>query len=152
MFGNRKKKFRTPKITTVIGSGTEIRGDISFSDGLHVDGVIRGDVISNPEDPFATLTLSHSGTIDGNVHVGNVMLNGTVVGDVVAANRVELASRAKIKGTLTYAMLEMISGAEINGELIHVNDQDSVQNVSDKNNVVESERDQPQVKPTTMID
>jgi cytoskeletal protein CcmA (bactofilin family) len=122
MFGNSKKKFRTPRITTVIGSGSEIRGDITFNNGLHVDGVIKGDVISDPEDPSATLTLSEQGTIDGNVRVGNVMLNGTVIGDVIATNRVELAPKARIKGTLTYAMLEMAMGAEVNGKLVHASD------------------------------
>ncbi|MES9832616.1 MAG: polymer-forming cytoskeletal protein [Candidatus Thiodiazotropha sp. DIVDIV] len=127
MFGNSKKKLRTPRITTVIGSGTEIRGDITFKNGLHIDGTIKGNVISDQEDPSATLTLSELGTIDGNVRVGNVMLNGTVVGDVFAGNRVELAPRARITGTLTYAMLEMAMGAEVNGKLIHAADQDPLQ-------------------------
>ncbi len=124
MFGKSKRKFRTPRISTVIGSGTEIHGDIHFVNGLHVDGVIKGDVISNPEDESATLTLSELGTIEGNVRVGNVMLNGTVVGDVVASNRVELAPRARISGTLTYALLEMSMGAEVNGKLIHSAEQE----------------------------
>jgi cytoskeletal protein CcmA (bactofilin family) len=127
MFGNSKKKIRTPRITTVIGSGTEIKGDITFQNGLHVDGTIKGNVFSDPEDPSATLTLSELGTIDGNVRVGNVMLNGTVVGDVFAGNRVELAPHARITGTLTYAMLEMAMGAEVNGKLIHAKEQDPLQ-------------------------
>ncbi|MEW8509895.1 MAG: polymer-forming cytoskeletal protein, partial [Candidatus Thiodiazotropha sp.] len=98
-----------------------------FRSGLHVDGVIRGDVLSDPQDQSATLTLSELGTIDGNVRVGNVMLNGTVVGDVVASNRVELAPKAKITGTLTYAMLEMAMGAEVNGKLIHASEQEPPQ-------------------------
>lgn len=119
MFGKSKKKFRAPRISTVIGSGTEVQGNIRFVDGLHVDGVIKGDVISDPQDQTATLTLSELGTIEGNVHVGNVMLNGAVIGDVVATNRVELAPKARITGTLTYALLEMSMGAEVNGKLIH---------------------------------
>jgi cytoskeletal protein CcmA (bactofilin family) len=132
MFGNSKKKFRTPRITTVIGSGTEIKGDITFRNGLHVDGIIKGNVLSDPEDPSATLTLSELGTIEGNVRVGNVMLNGTVLGDVFAGNRVELAPQAKITGTLTYAMLEMAMGAEVNGKLIHASEEDPLQLSFDK--------------------
>jgi cytoskeletal protein CcmA (bactofilin family) len=123
MFGKSKNKFRAPKISTVIGIGTEIHGDIHFISGLHVDGVIKGDVISDPQDQSATLTLSERGTIEGNVRVANVMLNGTVVGDVVASNRVELAPKARIVGTLTYALLEMSMGAEVNGKLIHAGEQ-----------------------------
>ncbi len=144
MFGKSKKKFRTPRITTVIGTGTEIKGDITFRNGLHVDGVIRGDVLSDPQDQSATLTLSDLGTIDGNVRVGNVMLNGTVVGDVVASNRVELAPKAKINGTLTYAMLEMAMGAEVNGKLIHAADQEPPQLQYDGN--------KPQSKPEVSND
>jgi cytoskeletal protein CcmA (bactofilin family) len=124
MFGKKKQKFSTPRISTVIGSGSQIEGDIHFTGGLHVDGVIKGDVISNPEDAAATLTLSEQGTIEGNVRVANVMLNGTVVGDVIAANRVELAPQARITGTLTYALLEMSMGAEVNGKLIHAAEQE----------------------------
>ena len=124
MFGKKKQKFHAPRISTVIGSGTQIEGDIHFTGGLHVDGVVKGDVVSDQEDGAATLTLSEEGTIEGNVRVSNVMLNGTVVGDVIAANRVELAPRARITGTLTYALLEMSMGAEVNGKLIHAGEQE----------------------------
>ena len=65
--GLRKKRFRSPKVTTVIGKGTAVDGNVRFSGGLHVDGVIKGNVISEPEDEWATLTLSEDGKIEGNV-------------------------------------------------------------------------------------
>lgn len=114
-----KKPFRSPKISSVIGAGTEIEGSVLFTGGLHVNGVIKGDVISDMQDELATLTLSENGKVEGNVKVANVMLNGTVIGDVVATHRVELAPKARITGTLTYALLEMSMGAEVNGKLIH---------------------------------
>jgi cytoskeletal protein CcmA (bactofilin family) len=115
----KKRRFRSPRISTVIGRGTEIEGSVRFTDGLHVDGVVKGDVISDPEDERATLTLSDHGRIQGNVKVANAMLNGTVIGDVIASHRVELAPQARITGTVTYALLEMAMGAEVNGKLIH---------------------------------
>ncbi|MCU7852891.1 MAG: polymer-forming cytoskeletal protein [Candidatus Thiodiazotropha sp. (ex Monitilora ramsayi)] len=148
MFGKSKKKFRAPKISTVVGSGSEIRGDIQFSDGLHVDGVIKGDVISGPEDSLATLTLSELGTIEGNVKVANVMLNGTVVGDVVASNRVELAPKARITGTLTYALLEMSMGAEVNGKLIHAAEQDPLKLEYDGDKQEPAETPRPKMSNT----
>ena len=127
--GLTKKRFRSPKINTVIGKGTAIEGNVRFTGGLHVDGMIKGNVISEVEDERATLTLSDEGTIEGNVQVANVMLNGAVIGDVVAANRVELAPKARITGTVTYALLEMEMGAEVNGKLIHAEEPEAAKSI-----------------------
>jgi len=125
MFGgggvSRSKKFKASKISTVIGHGTEIKGDLSFSGGLHLDGVIKGGLTTN-QDNSATLTVSENGSIEGDVQVPNVILNGTVVGDVRASGRVELASKARVTGTVYYNLLEMAMGAEVNGQLKHVNE------------------------------
>ena len=121
----KKKRFRAPKIATVIGKGTWIEGNVGFSGGLHVDGVIKGNVLSDADDESATLTLSDEGLIEGNVRVANVMLNGRVMGDVIASNRVELAPKARITGTVTYALLEMAMGAEVNGKLVHADEAES---------------------------
>jgi len=125
MFGgggvSRSKKFKASKIATVIGHGTEITGNLSFAGGLHLDGVITGDLTTNHDDA-ATLTVSEHGAVEGDVRVPNVILNGTVVGDVYASNRVELASKARVTGTVYYSRLEMAMGAEVNGQLKHVNE------------------------------
>jgi len=125
MFGggnvSRSKKFKASKISTVIGHGTEIKGDLSFAGGLHLDGIIKGDLTTNHDDS-ATLTVSEHGSIEGDVRVPNVILNGAVIGDVYASNRVELASKARVTGTVYYSRLEMAMGAEVNGQLKHVNE------------------------------
>ncbi len=119
--GSKSKKFKASKISTVIGHGTEIRGDLSFSGGLHLDGVIKGNLMA-AQDDAATLTVSEDGSIEGDVRVPNVILNGVVVGDVYARGRVELASKARVTGTVYYNLLEMAMGAEINGQLKHVDE------------------------------
>ena len=118
MFGNRKK-IRTTKIDTLIGSKTEMLGDVRFSGGLHVDGTVKGNVAAE-DDASSVLTLSESGTIEGEVRVPNVVLNGTVIGDVHAKQHIELASNARITGNVYYSLIEMAMGAEVNGNLVHV--------------------------------
>ena len=118
MFGNRKK-IRTTKIDTLIGSKTEMLGDVRFSGGLHVDGTVKGNVAAE-EDASSVRTLSESGTIEGEVIVPNVVLNGTVIGDVHAKQHIELASNARITGNVYYSLIEMAMGAEVNGNLVHV--------------------------------
>ena len=124
MWGKNKKPKSTAQIDSLIGQNTEIQGDVIFSGGLHVDGTVKGSVIAeNGEDSL--LTLSERGTIEGEVKVPNVVVNGTVIGDVHASGHVELASEARIHGNVYYALIEMAMGSEVNGNLVHKTD-DSV--------------------------
>ena len=46
MLGKRKK-FKSARIDSLVGHQTEMHGDIKFTGGLHVDGVIRGNVFAD---------------------------------------------------------------------------------------------------------
>lgn len=116
MFG--KKGRREPAITTLVGSDTRVNGDIEFTGGCLVDGFVKGNVRSSG-DESATLSISEKGRIEGTVDVPHVLLNGTVTGDVRAAQRVELGSKAQVIGNVQYTLIEMAIGAEVNGKLIH---------------------------------
>ena len=120
MFSSKKSesKFKGTKVDSIVGSQTEIKGDFYFSGGLHIDGTITGKVIADV-DADAVLILSQQGVIQGDVEVPNVLVNGTVNGDVRATGRVELAPNAKVNGNVYYALLEMAMGAAINGSLVH---------------------------------
>ena len=117
MFGNRKKNRRNSQIDSLIGSGTELQGDVHFHDGLHVDGVVKGNVIAEGDN--AMLTMSEGGRIEGEVRVANIILNGCVVGDVHASQHIELAAAARVTGNVYYNLIEMAMGAEVNGKLVH---------------------------------
>jgi len=118
MFGKTKKPKQSTKIDSLIGQNTEIRGDIIFNGGLHVDGLIKGNVISE-EGTGSVLTLSERGVVEGEVKVANIVLNGTIIGDVHALEHIELASDARVNGNVYYTLIEMAMGAEVNGNLVH---------------------------------
>ncbi len=115
MFKSRPKSRR---IDTLIGASTRIIGDVHFSGGFHVDGHVKGNVDAPPESG-ATLSVSDAGVVEGAVAVPNVILNGTVKGDILAHERVELGATARVTGNVYYGLIEMEMGAEINGKLIH---------------------------------
>ena len=117
MFGKGKTSSGS-RIETVIGPKTVLEGDISFSGGLHIDGKVKGN-INAESGSKAVLTVSERGCIEGDVRVPNLVLNGTVQGNVFASERVELASHAKVAGNLYYSLIEMAMGAEVNGNLVH---------------------------------
>lgn len=117
MFG-RKKTTRPAKISSLVGPQTEISGDVNFSSGLHIDGTVKGNVIADV-DADALLIVSESGTVQGEVRAPFIIINGTVDGDVHCSERLELTSKARIKGNVYYNLVEMSIGAEVNGSLIH---------------------------------
>ncbi|GAB3022989.1 polymer-forming cytoskeletal protein [Oleiagrimonas citrea] len=104
--------------TSLIASGTRIKGDVHFSGALHLDGVIEGSVSADP-DNNAVFTLSEHGRVTGEVHVPHAVINGIVKGNIHAVERLELAAQACVEGDVHYRVLEMAAGAQINGRMVH---------------------------------
>ena len=117
MFGN--KKIKSSKIDTLIGQGVEVTGDVKFEGGLHLDGTIKGDVSTADSAEGAVLVISERGRVEGDVHVAYAVINGEVSGNVYASEKLELSANARISGNVEYNLLEMVSGAEINGQMLH---------------------------------
>lgn len=119
MLGKSKDSGKSAsKVDTLIGRKTEVLGDVRFSGGLHLDGVVKGRIVS-ADDEHATLSVSEAGRIEGDVRVPHLILNGTVEGDVNATQRIVLSSRARVNGNVFYNVLEMNAGATVNGQLVH---------------------------------
>jgi cytoskeletal protein CcmA (bactofilin family) len=113
-----KKQAKKPEIETLIGSGTTLTGDIAFRGGMHVDGEVCGNVVG--QTGIATLfSLAGNGRVEGSVEASEVIVNGTVEGDVIARDRVELGPTARVTGNVIYGLVQMAIGAEVNGKLIH---------------------------------
>lgn len=105
-------------VDTLIGRHTEILGDVRFTGGLHVDGRIKGKVVANT-DKGAALSVSENGAIEGDVRVPSIVLNGSVTGDVYASEKITLAPKARVAGSVFYKILEIQAGAQVNGQLVH---------------------------------
>ncbi len=116
MFGKSRRDQR--EIRTLLGTGTRVVGHLSFEGGLHVDGSVEGNIVA-PPGVNAAVSISSTGTVEGNVEAPEVVLNGTVNGDVFASERVELGPTARVVGNVVYNLIEMAIGAEVNGKLIH---------------------------------
>ncbi len=122
MFKKNKAKPKLNRIDTLIGEHSQIKGDLSFDGGLRIDGTIVGNINAS-NDNNALLTLSNKGTIEGDVKVPNLVVDGNISGNVFASEHIELAANAKISGNVYYNLLEMAMGAEVNGQMIHVRQQ-----------------------------
>lgn len=117
MFSNKHSKPQN-RIDSLIGAGTIITGDLNFSGGMRIDGQVNGNVVATPGKP-STLVLSELAQINGNVDVTHLVVNGTINGGVKASEYLELQSKAKVTGDVSYATIEIQLGAVVDGRLLH---------------------------------
>lgn len=93
-----------------IGSNCEL----SFEGVLHFDGYSLGNVLS----PSGTLVLTKRGRIEADIEVGTAIIDGFVTGNIVASERVELKSDARVKGQIFTPVLSMRLGALLEGDCL----------------------------------
>jgi cytoskeletal protein CcmA (bactofilin family) len=115
-----EKKNSPPqkRIDCLIGAGTTVHGDVTFSGGLRIDGAVYGKV-STVDNQSATLVVSELARVDGEVRVSHVVINGAVSGPVTANDYLELQAKARVNGDVSYRTLEMHVGAIVQGKLVH---------------------------------
>jgi cytoskeletal protein CcmA (bactofilin family) len=114
----RKKHAPQKRIDCLIGAGTIVHGDISFSGGLRLDGRVEGNVTAANEGS-ATLVVSEQARVDGDIKVSHVVINGSVNGQITAKDYLELQAKARVTGDVAYRTLEMHLGAVLQGRLNH---------------------------------
>jgi cytoskeletal protein CcmA (bactofilin family) len=110
-------KKKPPPIKSLIAHGTEIHGNLSFTDGLRIDGAVFGDVVAATERP-SILVISETASLTGEIHADHVIVNGRVTGTVHARSLLEVQPKARIEGDVYYTGLEMHLGAVIHGRLV----------------------------------
>jgi len=120
MFSSNRKHTPTASgaTTSLIARGVTVRGDVHFSGALHLDGTVEGSIHADPGSD-GVLTVSETGHVTGRIEVPHAVINGGVTGDIDVAERLELASLARVEGDVHYQVLEMAAGAQVNGKMIH---------------------------------
>ncbi len=109
-------KKKQPPIKSLIAHGSQIAGNMRFTDGLRVDGAVIGNLRASEDEP-SILVISELASVTGEVHADHIIINGHVVGPVFASELLELQPKARIEGDVHYKALEMHQGATIAGQL-----------------------------------
>ena len=121
MFGKANKPS---PIDSLIGAGTTIEGDVTFTGGLRVDGTVKGNVRASGNKP-GTLVISELAKVEGDIDVAHVVINGTVAGPVRGSEYVELLPKARVTGNVSYKSIEIHVGAIVMGQLVYESPQKS---------------------------
>jgi cytoskeletal protein CcmA (bactofilin family) len=89
----------------------EFSGEVSFRDMIRVNGHIAGTVYSKK----GTLIIDISATVDANIDVAVAVISGTVNGDIIARERVEIGPKGRIYGNIWTRSIEIKNGAIFEG-------------------------------------
>jgi len=114
------KKNAVPKeIASLIGAGTTVVGDVTFTGGLRIDGAVKGTVRCVDGEKGGMLVISEHGSIDGEVRAAHMVVSGRIQGPIHASELVELQPKARVSGDVHYRAIEMHHGAVVEGTLVH---------------------------------
>lgn len=94
-----------------VGSGTVLTGEANFKAMMRVDGHLSGRVSSTS----GTLIVGANGKVDANVEVAVAVIHGTINGDIIATQRLELGRAAKVNGNIQTPSLVIEQGAVFEG-------------------------------------
>lgn len=117
------RDIKEGRLSGFVGSGTVLTGDTNFQSMLRIDGHLTGTVAS--ED--GTLIIGSTGKVDANIKVAAAVVNGTVNGDIVASQRLELGRTARVTGNIQTPRLVIDDGAVLEGSCSMIKAQESQQ-------------------------
>ena len=107
-------------MTTTIGASLHINGEVTSQEDITIHGRVKGQIRMQE----GGLLVAPSGSVDADVEGARVTIQGTLAGNIAAAERIELTPTADVSGTLTTCAIMMHDGATFNG-LIDIDRQTS---------------------------
>jgi len=94
-----------------VGGGTDVTGEANFKAMMRVDGHFSGRISSSS----GTLIVGANGKVDANIEVAVAVIHGTINGDIIATQRLELGRAAKVNGNIQTPSLIIEQGAIFEG-------------------------------------
>ncbi|MDQ1637186.1 MAG: hypothetical protein QOF62_525 [Pyrinomonadaceae bacterium] len=105
------REIKEGNLSGFVGSGTLVTGEANFKALMRVDGHLSGRITSSS----GTLIVGANGKVDANIEVAIAVIHGTVNGDIIATQRLELGRAAKLNGNIQTPSLVIEQGALFEG-------------------------------------
>ncbi len=105
------KDIKEGTLSGFVGGGTVVTGEANFKAMMRVDGHLSGRVSSSS----GTLIVGANGKVDANIEVAVAVIHGTINGDIIATQRLELGRAAKVNGNIQTPSLIIEQGAMFEG-------------------------------------
>ena len=98
------------EITTLLGRGATFEGKLTFEGTVRIDGKFKGEVFSDD-----TLVVGEGAHVEAECDVGDIIIQGTVVGNVKAKRSIEIHAPGRVKGDLHTPSLQVDKGVIFEG-------------------------------------
>src|SRR5436305_7349281 len=106
-------KGKSGELNGFLDRGAVFKGELEFEDTMRIDGRFNGRITSKNE-----LVVGESAQIEGEIHVGRVAISGTVIGKIIADQRVEIHRNGKVYSDIDTPALIIEEGAIFQGNCV----------------------------------
>jgi cytoskeletal protein CcmA (bactofilin family) len=104
------EQLTSGEIENVLGKSVHVQGDLRADGAFRIDGTVDGAVESK-----AGIVIGQTGTVRGNVQGQDVVVAGTVCGNVTASGHLEILASGKIDGDIEAKSLRIATGGVFRG-------------------------------------
>jgi cytoskeletal protein CcmA (bactofilin family) len=98
------------EITTLLGRGATFEGKLTFEGTVRIDGRFKGEVFSDD-----VLVIGEGAIVEAEVDIGEVIIQGTVIGNIKAKRSIEIHAPGRVKGDLHTPSLQIDKGVIFEG-------------------------------------
>lgn len=98
------------EITTLLGRGASFEGKLTFEGTVRIDGKFKGSVFSDD-----VLIIGEGAHVEAEIDIGEIIIQGTLVGNVRAKRGIEVLAPGRVKGDLTTPSLQIEKGVIFEG-------------------------------------
>jgi len=99
------------EINTLLGKGSEFEGKLTFEGTVRVDGKLSGEIFSDD-----VLVVGEGAELHAEIDIGEIIVQGLVVGNIRAKRAVEIHAPGKVKGDITTPSLQIDKGVIFEGK------------------------------------
>lgn len=108
---NPIKNVTAPVDQATIGRTLVIKGEISGSEALYIDGRIEGKITM----PESRVTIGRNGKVDASIQAREVVIMGKVNGNIQCSDRVDIRAEGSVSGDISTARISVEDGAALKG-------------------------------------
>lgn len=98
------------EISTLLGRGTTFEGKLTFEGTVRIDGKLKGTVFSDD-----VLIIGEGAHVEADIDIGEIIIQGTLVGNVHAKRGIEVLAPGRVKGDLHTPSLQIEKGVIFEG-------------------------------------